>query len=85
MSRKDMPPGPGRPKGVPNKITTEVKQMVLNALESAGGEDYLLKQAKVNPNAFLTLLGKIIPSELHAKLSGAIAVNANVKFIKPGN
>lgn len=57
----DGTPGPGRPKGVPNKTTTAVKEMVLEALDKAGGVEYLLKQAEDNPTAFLTLLGKTLP------------------------
>ena len=57
----DGTPGPGRPKGVPNKVTADVKAMVLQALSEAGGAGYLLEQAKTNPNAFLTLVGKVLP------------------------
>lgn len=57
-------PGAGRPKGSPNKITTAVKDMVLTALAGVGGVDYLKNQAATNPTAFLTLVGKVIPSEI---------------------
>ena len=53
--------GPGRPKGVPNKINGALKEMILEALESSGGVDYLAKQAESNPTAFLTLVGKVLP------------------------
>lgn len=54
----------GRLKGTPNKVTGELRQMVLNALDKAGGEDYLLKQSEENPTAFMTLLGKVLPTQL---------------------
>jgi hypothetical protein len=57
----DGTPGPGRPKGSVNKVTADVKAMVLQALNEAGGYAYLLEQAKSNPNAFLTLVGKVLP------------------------
>ena len=57
------PPGGSR-KGVPNKITADVRAMILAALERAGGEDYLLEQATANPRAFLSLLGRIIPTQV---------------------
>lgn len=38
----DGTPGPGRPKGVPNKLTSDVKAMILAALDKAGGAEYLL-------------------------------------------
>ena len=38
--------------------------MILGALDGAGGKDYLQRQAEKSPGAFLTLLGKVLPSEL---------------------
>lgn len=54
----------GRPKGAKNKLTTDVKQMILAALDKAGGEKYLLQQAQENPTAFMTLVGKCLPKEV---------------------
>ena len=42
----------GREKGTPNKLTTDVRAMILATLARAGGEDYLLEQAHDNPRAF---------------------------------
>jgi hypothetical protein len=56
--------GKGRKKGTPNRITGAVKDMVLQALEGAGGVAYLRVQAKENPTAFLTLVGKVIPLQV---------------------
>lgn len=63
-------PGAGRKKGVPNKITTEIKTAILAAFDKAGGQDYLARQAEENPVAFMTLLGKILPAEIKAELTG---------------
>lgn len=55
-------PGPGRPKGIPNKSTQALKDMILQALDESGGVKYLVKQAKArNPAAFLALVGKVLP------------------------
>lgn len=54
----------GRVKGVPNKTTGAVKDMVLTALTNVGGAKYLETQARENPTAFLTLAGKLIPHEV---------------------
>lgn len=70
--------GKGRPKGSLNKVTKSVKEMILGALEEAGGQEYLQAQATQNPTAFLTLIGKILPSEINA--SGELTVL--VKFEK---
>lgn len=56
--------GQGRPKGTPNKITKALKDMILGALDDVGGQAYLARQAEENPTAFLTLIGKVLPSEI---------------------
>lgn len=56
--------GMGRPVGVPNKITKQLKDMILEALNNAGGVDYLTTQAHENPKAFLPLLAKILPYQV---------------------
>ena len=59
----DGTPGPGRPKGAQNKVTAELKDMILEALSSAGGVDYLTERAQDprTASAFLTLVGKTLP------------------------
>lgn len=55
--------GPGRPKGVPNKSTQQLKEMILAALDQSGGVDYLMERANDprTASAFLTLVGKVLP------------------------
>lgn len=57
--------GAGRKKGVPNKITTQLKEAILAAAEAAGGKGgtvgYLTKLAHENTGAFAGLLGKVLP------------------------
>lgn len=57
-------PGPGRPKGSVNKVTGDLRAMIGEALAAAGGVEYLTTQAKANPSAFLTLVGKTLPKEV---------------------
>ena len=56
-------PGQGRPKGATNKVTKELKEMILTALDGAGGVEYLEARAKDprTASAFLTLVGKVLP------------------------
>jgi hypothetical protein len=56
--------GRGRPKGSQNKLTVALKDMILTALDRAGGVDYLLTQADDNPTAFMTLVGKVLPLQV---------------------
>jgi len=55
----------GRKKGSVNKTTALLKDAVLQAAEQAGDKNgmvgYLTTQARENPAAFMTLLGKILP------------------------
>lgn len=67
--------GIGRQKGVPNKMTREVKQMILDALERAGGVAYLAEKAESHPQAFMALLGKVLPLQVQgAGENGEIVV-----------
>lgn len=53
--QRNRPPnaGNGRPKGAKNKLNREIRDMILTALETAGGVDYLVQQTKENPRVFL--------------------------------
>lgn len=57
---------PGKPKGATNKVTREVKQMILEALDGAGGVEYLTDRARDprTASAFLTLVGKVLPLQV---------------------
>lgn len=64
--------GPGRPKGSVNKLSGDVKAMILKALDDAGGAEYLLDRAKDSPAAFMTLVGKVLPMQVTGADGGAI-------------
>lgn len=87
-TNKKLPPnaGKGRQKGVPNKMTAEVKQMIMDALDGAGGVEYLITQAHEKPAAFLALVGKVLPLQVNgAGENGEHLVNASitVSFVAP--
>lgn len=69
-ARKGQPKVGGRQKGTPNKLTASVKEAIEAAFRGVGGAEYLMRQAEENPQAFLTLLGKIIPAQVQAELTG---------------
>lgn len=54
----------GRKAGTPNKVTGALKDMILQALANVGGTEYLMTQATANPNAFLTLVGRVLPLQV---------------------
>ena len=62
----------GRAKNTPNKFTKELKDMILAALDKAGGVNYLQRQASESPGAFLTLVGKVLPMTVAGPGGGAM-------------
>jgi hypothetical protein len=42
--------------------------MIRAALDKAGGIAYLVKQSELNPTAFMSLLGKMIPTQIDAPI-----------------
>lgn len=55
----------GRVKGTPNKVSGALKDDILDALQAVGGVEYLREQATKNPNAFLSLLGRVLPMQVN--------------------
>jgi hypothetical protein len=65
----------GRPKGIPNKTTRQLKEAILLAAERAGDEEgvvgYLHRQAIANPVAFM---GKVLPLQVAGDAGGPLEV-----------
>ena len=82
-------PGPGRPKGVPNKVNRDLKEAYLMAANLAGGKEglvgYLRKQAELeNPSAFMTGLSKLLPSMLEGNPDAPLIVE-RVYYTRDGD
>lgn len=81
--------GKGRPKGVPNKTTAALKEAILLAAEQAGGPGgtvaYLRQQAIDNPAAFMTLLGKVLPMQVHGDPSAPLITRVERIIVKAAN
>ena len=73
--------GLGRPKGAKNKATAQLKEMILTALDANGGAAYLSQQARDNPTAFLTLLGKVLPMTLAGDPEKPLKLISRVELI----
>lgn len=67
--------GRGRPKGARNKSTKQLKDMILAALDEAGGQAYLVEQAHENPKAFLTLISRVLPTTISGDKDAPLQVN----------
>ena len=73
----------GSRKGIPNKTTGQIKDMILTALDKAGGADYLLERAN-DPKtaaAFLGLVGKVLPMQITGADGGAIHTVTRIELV----
>jgi hypothetical protein len=64
----------GRTKGTPNKVTKALREMILSALDEAGGTEYFVRQADENPSAFLRLIGRMLPTTLTGDPEQPVAI-----------
>ena len=77
--------GKGRKPGVPNKVTKQLKEQILGALEAKDGQAWFEARMDDQPAAFMALLGKILPSEMTATLQNPDGgpFSITVRFVKP--
>lgn len=82
-------PGPGRPKGQPNKTTALLKDAILQAAQDAdenGLVGYLKLQALENPGPFMALLGKVLPMQVTGDADSPIAITViERRIVRPAN
>src|SRR5258708_4754079 len=60
--------GMGRIVGSKNRVTRDIREMIRESLDKAGGVAYLVKQATLNPASYMSLVGKIIPQQIDATI-----------------
>ncbi len=86
LFKKGKKAGPGRPKGVPNKVTQTVKEAfeaAFRTLQDQPGAK-LDDWAKENPTDFYKIASKLIPTDVKAELSGSVEFREVVrKIVKP--
>lgn len=77
--------GPGRPKGLPNKMTTSAKEAIAAAAEALGGSNRLVEWAQEDPlneRAFWTsIYPKLLPLQVVGEGGGPLQVHI-VRFGK---
>ena len=72
-------PGPGRPRGVPNKTTLAMKAAISSVYEklqnkSGGDHAHFEQWAEENPTEFYRIAAKLIPVDLNANVQGQIGM-----------
>lgn len=75
-------------KGVPNKVTADIKGMILTALSNVGGAGYLEERAN-DPKtaaAFLGLVGKVLPMTIANEPGSEFRISViERKIVRPNN
>jgi hypothetical protein len=67
-------PGPGRPRGVRNKLT-DLRAAVLEAFDRVGGAEYLVRLAEGTQSdraAFVSLMNKVLPTQINQQVEGGV-------------
>ena len=77
----------GRKRGTPNKLTSDVKSAIVEALERVGGVEYLAELADSNKPAFAALLGRVLPLQHTGADGGPIALTGKIEIelVRPGD
>jgi len=68
--------GPGRPKGVRNKLTN-LRDAVIEAFDQVGGAQYLARLAEGTSSdraAFVSLVSKVLPTQINAQVEGGVQI-----------
>ena len=82
-------PGPGRPKGVPNRTTALLKDAILQAAEAVGADKqgldglkgYCTYLATEEPKAFAQLLGKVLPTQVTGEDGGPVQAEMRIAWM----
>lgn len=79
-------PGPGRPKGVPNKLTRSAKEAIALAAEKLGGFERLVAWVQEDPGNEKVFWGTIYPKLIPVTLAneeGSTGLSLSVTLVKP--
>jgi hypothetical protein len=80
-SKGTFPNRAGRPKGVPNKLTTAAKEAFALAFEGVGGVEKLTEWGRENPGEFFKLYARLIPIDVSGSLEHSGALDVNLRFV----
>lgn len=74
-------PGAGRPKGSVDKGNALIREMIVDALDTVGGVEYLAEIARSHPTAFLSLVGKVMPIQLTGDGGGPLQGHVTLEVV----
>lgn len=74
--------GSGRKAGVPNKMSTTVKENVVAVFEELGGTDHMKMWAIDNPSQFYSIYAKLLPTDVNNNVTGNTNMNLTVTLVK---
>jgi hypothetical protein len=79
-------PGSGRKKGAKNILpgakSPELREMVLAALESVGGQEYLEGVARMDAKAFVSLISRLLPNKVEAEVTVPTTIQVITGFAR---
>jgi hypothetical protein len=75
MARGGKREGAGRPNGSLDKNNKQLREMILEALDKKGGVTFLVDIAGSHPQAFVSLLGRVLPTQLAGDGGGPVKVD----------
>jgi hypothetical protein len=79
-------PGPGRPKGSPNKVTKAIKDAAIGALNAGDGAEAFFLERKTNdPNAFMTFVKSLVPLDVTVGDPEGKPLVINILPVKPND
>jgi hypothetical protein len=71
---------PNQGKRGPAKATKELKEMILAALDQSGGVEYLAAKAESHPQAFMALVGRVLPMTVSGDPDNPLLAGITVTF-----
>lgn len=81
MARGGKREGAGRPKGALDKNNKQLREMILGALEQKGGVAYLAAKAESHPQAFMSLLGRVLPLQVAGDPDNPVQTVARIELV----
>ena len=73
--------GAGRKPGIPNKLSSSVKDNVIAVFESIGGTEHMQKWALGNPNQFYNIYAKLLPLQVAGDPNNPLHVVSKIERV----